>query len=203
MKLPVSFLISALLLLISSTPSLSLAISPLEGIEALRSTLEGITDFTADFSQEKRISLLKRPISTNGSIKFKKPDVFLMKTRPPFEGEILMRDNLIEQKLGGENRRNRLILSSDQGLKKWFSKLSIPMKKIPDDMAIQAELNDSLYTLAISPKGKGSLKKITVSFHKNGEIRRLVISEKNGDSSILTLKNMKLNQGLSEKDFKF
>ena len=43
---------------------------------------------------------------------------------------------------------------------------------------------------------------MTLVFHDDGRIRRLVIVEQNGDRNTITFRNMKKNVGLTEKDFR-
>jgi len=67
---------------------------------------------------------------------------------------------------------------------------------------MKADLKGGLYTLVITPTGKGQVKELTVSFLEDGTIRRLVISERNGDRSEMTFKKVRRNVGLGEKDFR-
>jgi outer membrane lipoprotein carrier protein len=170
-------------------------------MEALRLGFSGITDFTADITQEKHLFLMKRTMVMTGSIRFKKPDLFFMEIIPPFSGRMLLRDNIIEQASGGDKSRNKITLPPEQGLKQWFSKLASPITSMPDGAEIQADFSGSVYTLTIAPQGKGQIKDISIVFLGDGSIRRLIINEKNGDRAIMTLKKLRRNVGLTERDF--
>lgn len=178
------------------------SLPPLEGLEALRKAFTGITDFTAEITQEKRLSLMKRTMTMNGNVRFRKPDLFYLEIVAPYASRMLLRDNTIEQVMGNGKDRNRIMLPPEQGLKSWFSKLSVPLSTMPDGMVVQADLTNSVYTLTIAPQGKGQIKEISIVFLGDGTIKRLVINEQNGDRATMTMKKVRRNVGLTERDFR-
>jgi outer membrane lipoprotein carrier protein len=200
--LPTIFALLLVMLLLDSTTCTARTISPLEGLEAFRRGFAGITDFTADIIQEKRLSLMKRAMVMNGSLRFKKPDLFFMEINPPFSSRMLLRDTVIEQVAGRDKSPTRIALPPEQGLKQWFSKLASPVTSLPDGVQVRADLTKSVYTLTISPADKGQVSDISIVFLENGTIRKLVINERNGDRATMTLKNVRRNVGLTEKDFR-
>jgi len=191
-----------LTLLLTSSPCHARAISAVEGLEALRLGFAGIADFTADITQEKRLSLMKRTMVMSGSLRFKKPDLFFMEINPPFNSRMLLRDNIIEQAAGKDKAPVRIALPPEQGLKQWFSKLASPVTSLPDGVVVQADLTNSVYTVTIAPAGKGQVKDICIVFLGDGTIRRLVINERNGDRATMALKKVRRNVGLTERDFR-
>ena len=199
---PDVFFLVLLAFLLNSSPCQARTISPVEGMEALRRGFAGISDFTADITQEKRLSLMKRTMVMNGSLRFKKPDLFFMEINPPFKSRMLLRDSIIEQTAGREKTPTRIVLPPEQGLKQWFSKLAAPVTSLPDGVAVQADLTNSVYTLTIASQGKGQVKDISIVFLADGTIRRLVINEQNGDRATMTLKKVRRNVGLTERDFR-
>ena len=178
------------------------SISPLEGLEALRKGFSGISDFTAEITQEKRLKLMKRSMVMTGTVRFRKPDQFFMEINPPYAARMMLRDTVIEQSSGREGDKNRIILPPDQGLKQWFSKLATPVTALPAGVDIQADLTNGLYTLGIVPQGKGQVRELTIAFQGDGTVRKLVITEQNGDRATMTFKKVRRNVGLSEKDFR-
>ena len=186
--------------LLSESICLAGTISPLEGLEALRKGFSGINDFTAEITQEKQLSIMKRIMTTHGSVRFKKPDLFLMEIRPPYASRLLLRDNVMEQSSGKDGNKNRIILSPEQSLKQWFTKLATPVTKLPEGVNLWADKKGSTYTLHISPIKKGQVKELIITFQEDGIIKRIVINEHNGDRSTMTFKRFKKNTGLTEKD---
>lgn len=189
-------------LLLTSSPCLARTISPVEGLEALRRGFAGISDFTAGITQEKRVSLMKRTLVMNGSIRFKKPDLFFMEINKPFSSRMLLRDSIIEQITGKDKTPTRIALPPERGLKQWFSKLTSPVTSLPDGVSMQADLTNSVYTLTIAPLDKGEFKDISIVFLGDGTIKQLVINEQSGDRVTMIMKKFQRNIGLTERDFR-
>ncbi len=185
-----------------SFPAHARSIPPLEGLETLRKGFAGITDFTAEITQEKRFSLMKRTLVSSGTVRFRKPDTFYMEVNAPYASKMLLRDSSIEQVSGQSGEKNRMVLPPEQGLKRWFSKLTAPVTTVPEGLTIQADLTNGVYTLAIAPQGKGQIKELTLVFLVDGTIRRLTILEQNGDKATMTFKKVRRNTGLTDRDFR-
>lgn len=184
------------------SPVQARTLAPLEGLEALRKAFSGITDFTAEITQEKRMSLMKRTLTMNGIVRFRKPDLFYLEISSPYTSRMLLRDNALEQAMGASGDRNRIVLPPEQGLKRWFSKISVPISALPEDLDVKADVNGPVYTVTISPQGKGQIKDVIVTFQADGVVKRLVIAERNGDRAVMTFRNVRRNTGLTEKDFR-
>jgi len=189
-------------MLFSATLCHARPVAPLEGLEALRKGFAGINDFTAEISQEKRLSLMKRSMVMTGTVRFRKPDLFFMELNPPFSSRMLLRDSVVEQTGAKGGEHSRIVLPPEQGLKRWLSKLVGPVASLPEGVAMQADLSGGLYTLTITPSGKGQVRELAITFQEDGVIRRLVISEQNGDRATMTFRKVRRNVGLGEKDFK-
>jgi len=195
-------MLTFVMLLCCVSPAKARPLAPLEGLEALRKAFSGITDFTAEITQEKRLSLMKRTMTMNGTIRFRKPDLFYLEITSPYASRMLLRDNTIEQVMGNGSDRNRIVLPPEQGLKHWFSKISVPISSLPEGMAVQADVTGQVYTVTISPQGKGQIKELIVTFQEDGTVKRLVIGERNGDRAVMTFRKVRRNVGLTEKDFR-
>jgi len=191
-----------ILLLLAPLPGHARSIPPLEGLQALARGFDGMSDFTAEITQEKRLTIMKRNLVSNGIVRFRKPDLFMLEIRSPYQSRLLLRDNIIEQAVASEKDRSRIVLPPDQGLKQWFAKLAGPITSLPEGAVIRADLSGSLYTLRISPAGQGQVRELTIIFQKDGVIRRLVIDERNGDRAGMTFRKMRRNTGLTEKNFR-
>lgn len=189
------------LILIFFSPVHARQVPPLEGLEALRTAFADVTDFTAEMTQEKRLSLMKRTLTMNGTVRFRKPDLFFMEVLTPYSSRLLLRDNVIEQ-ISENGDRNRIVLPPEQGLKQWFSKITKPITAIPEGMKVLADRSGSVYTVSITPSGKGQVKELVITFQEDGVIRRLTIVEQNGDRAVMTFRKVRRNIGLRDKDFK-
>lgn len=195
-------MLTIVMLLCCVSPGQARPLTPLEGLEALRKAFSGITDFTAEITQEKRLALLKRTMTMNGTVRFRKPDLFYLEITSPYASRMLLRDSTIEQVMGNGSDRNRIVLPPEQGLKRWFSRISVPISSLPEGMAVHADVTGPVYTVTISPQGKGQIRELVVTFQEDGTVKRLVIRERNGDRAVMTFRKVRRNVGLTEKDFK-
>jgi len=194
------FILFFIVTLLHESISHARPIDPLLGLEALRKGFAETNDFTAEITQEKQLSIMKRTMTTTGVVRFKKPDTFFMEIKPPYSSRLILRDNTIEQSNGKDNNKNRIVLPPEQSLKQWFSKLTTPFTKIPDGVALRADLTASNYTLYISPVKKGVVKELAITFQTDGIIKKIVINEQNGDKTTMTFRKFRKNIGLSESD---
>jgi outer membrane lipoprotein carrier protein len=198
----------SLLVAVVSTLTLSLSsadakpIPPLQGLEMFRRCFSGMNDFTAEITQDKRISLMKRKMTASGMVRFRKPDTFYMELYSPYASRLLLRDTTITMILPGDGVRQKITLPREESLKRWFSYLEHPVKSLPDGVDVKADMEGKFVTLQIIPRKKGSsIKKLLVTFLETGGISRLVIEERNNDSTVINFRNMRRNTGLSEEDF--
>jgi outer membrane lipoprotein carrier protein len=195
--------LGALLVFFSvAVPCQARQIPAVEGLEALRKVFSGITDFTADISQEKRISLMKRALIMNGTVRFRKPDLFYLELNAPYASRMVLRDNTIEQVMGTGREHNRIVLPPEQGLNRWLSRLTAPITALPEGVNVQADATGSLYTVTITPHAKGQVRELVITFLEDGTIRKLIIVEQNGDRAMITFKRMRRNVGLADRDFR-
>jgi outer membrane lipoprotein carrier protein len=191
---------SCLILLVQLSEARS--IPAVEGLEALRKAFSGINDFTAEISQEKRLTLMKRTMTMNGSIRFRKPDLFYMEIGTPYASRMVLRDGTIEQVIGSSTDRSKLVLPPEQGLKKWFSRLMTPITVVPDGLGVSADLTGQIYSISITPTGKGQIRELIIVFLEDGTMKKLVITEQNGDRSSMVFKKVRKNTGLSDREFR-
>lgn len=193
-------------LLIILVPNVSCAqassLSALEGLEMLRKAFVGVTDFTAEISQEKQLSLMKRKMVATGEVRFKKPDTFYLELYAPYASRVLLKDNSLTLKLPNEGIRQKLALPPEQGLARWFEFLGQPVKALPAGFDIRAERRGGTILLLVTPREKGVMKQLQLVFQQGGELKRLIIEENNRDKTVITFFRMKKNTGLSEKDFR-
>lgn len=195
-------MLTLVIMLCSASLGHARPLAPLEGLEALRKAFSGISDFTAEITQEKRLSLMKRTMTMKGTVRFRKPDLFYLEITSPYASRMLLRDSTIEQVMGNGTERNRIVLPAEQGLRRWFSKIAVPITAMPEGMAVQADVTGPLYTVTIAPQGQGQVKELVVTFQEDGTIKRLVIGERSGDRAVMTFRKVRRNIGLTEKDFR-
>ena len=84
---------------------------------------------------------MKKKLVMQGTIRFKKPDRFLMELAPPYSGKVLLKDTVLEQRLGTQGERQRIVLPPEQGLSRWFAAVAKPVTSVPEGMEVRAEQN--------------------------------------------------------------
>jgi outer membrane lipoprotein carrier protein len=194
--------IPLLLITLSVTISAHAASDPAQqALETLRRGFAGTTDFTADLTQEKQLSLMKRKIVSQGAVKFKKPDTFLMELYPPHASRFLLKDNVMTIRFTDQGVTDRVVLPPEDGLKKWFAYLVSSDRSLPDGVALKAERNGKHWTLQLYPKERGAVQQLTLSFDSEGAINRIVIEERNRDRTTMFFNKFRRNVGLRDKDF--
>ncbi len=82
-----------------AAPTGDLGGQPLESILAGFASMPGLS---ADFREQKRITLLREPLISSGSIYFAPPDLLLRHTRVPTESVVLLAKNQITYQIRGD-----------------------------------------------------------------------------------------------------
>lgn len=197
-----SLVCALILLLACALPASAARITPVEGLELARRGFAGMTDFTAEITQEKQIALLKKKLVSNGVVRFKRPDSFYMEIYPPHASRMLLKDNVMTLLLPADGVRQKTVLPPEEGLLRWFSLLDRPVTKLPEGVEILAEQRGDGVTLRIIPAGKKGVKELQLLLHGDGRPKRFTIEEQNRDRTVITFHGVRKNVGLSEKDFR-
>jgi outer membrane lipoprotein carrier protein len=120
----------------------------------------------------------------------------------PYSSRLLLENSDLTIFYPAEKNRQKIPLPVEEGLGRWFAYLDRPITTLPEGVQVQAERSGDSCTLRITPQGKKGVREMTLVFHDDGRIRRLVIEEQNGDRNTITFRSMKKNVGLTEKDFR-
>ena len=198
---PLLLLVLVILMVMAAFPVQARSLTPVEGLEALRLSFSGMQDFTAEVKQEKQLSIMKKKLIMQGMIRFKKPDRFFMELVPPYSSKVLLKDTVLQQRLGIQGELQRIVLPPDQGLSRWFATLAKPFTAVPEGMEVRAEQTGTLTTVVIRPAKGGQLKELTVVLQDDGTVRKLVLEERAGDKTTMTFRKTRKNIGLTDADF--
>lgn len=190
------------LLLCVTTAAAAEPLSPLDGLEILRRGFAGMNDFTAEITQEKQLSLMKKKLTSSGRIRFRRPGTFFMEISAPYPSRLLLDNSDLTIYYPAEKSRQKIPLPPEEGLGRWFTYLDKPITTLPEGVQMQAERHGDNCTLRIAPKGKKGVKELTLVFLDDGRIKKLVIEEQNGDRNTITFRNMKKNVGLADREFR-
>ena len=197
-------LLPAILLFIAVLSAVAHAaeIPPLEGLELVRKGFSGITDFTAEITQEKQIALLKKSMTSSGQVRFRRPDTFFMEVYAPYASRLLLRDNILTMLLPAEGIRQKTVLPPEEGLRHWFSLFDRPLNRLPAGVELRADRRGDTVTLRIIPAGKKGVKELRITLFDDGRPRRLAIEEQNRDRTVINFQKVRKNVGLADKDFR-
>lgn len=177
-------------------------ITPLEGLELMRKSFAGMNDFTAEITQERQIALMKKKLTSNGVVRFRRPDTFYMEIYSPHASRLLLKDNVMTMLLPAEGVRQKTVLPPEEGLLRWFSLLDKPVTKLPEGVEVIAEQRGETVTLRIIPKDKKGVRELQLSLHEDGRLKRLTVEEQNRDRTVITFHRLRRNPGLTDKDFR-
>jgi len=196
-------LIPALLIMVfMAATALAAEITPLEGLELARKGFAGMTDFTAEITQEKQIALLKKTMTSSGQVRFRRPDTFYMEVYSPYASRLLLKDNTLTMLLPAEGIRQKTVLPPEEGLRHWFSLFDRPVTRLPAGVEIRADRRGDAVTLRIIPTGKKGVKELRITLFDDGRPKRLAIEEQNRDRTVITFQKVRKNVGLADKDFR-
>ncbi len=202
MKQLMQMAVVILLFLTTGLTAEARSLTPVEGLEALRRSFAGLSDFTAELTQEKQLSIMKKKLVMHGMIRFKKPDRFFMTLSPPYSGSVLLKDTVLEQRLGGQGELQRIVLPPDQGLAHWFGAVARPVTSLPPGMTVRAEQLGPVTNVVIRPAKGGQLKELAIVLQHDGTVRKLTIEERTGDRTVMTFRKIRKNVGLTDADFR-
>jgi outer membrane lipoprotein carrier protein len=198
-----AFLVAMLLgTTLLSPPARAAGITPLEALELLRKGFGNTADFTAEITQEKRIALLKRTMTSRGEVRFRSPDSFYMEIYSPYASRLLLKDNVMTMVFPEEGIRQKSTLPPEEGLLHWFALLDRPITKLPGGVNVRADRRGDTVTLRIMPDNSKGVKELKLTLSADGRIKRLAVEEQNLDRTLLTFHRLRRNVGLTEKDFR-
>lgn len=197
-----ALLLVLLIMVCISTAAHAAEIPPLEGLELARKGFSGMTDFTAEITQEKQIALLKKTQTSTGQVRFRRPDTFYMEVYAPYASRLLLRDNILTMLLPAEGIRQKTVLPPEEGLRHWFSLFDRPLTQLPAGVELRADRRGDTVTLRIIPAGKKGVKELRITLYDDGRPRRLAIEEQNRDRTVINFNRVRKNVGLANRDFR-
>jgi outer membrane lipoprotein carrier protein len=189
-------------ILLMSVTSPAAEIPPLEGLELARKGFSGMIDFTAEITQEKQITLLKKTQTSSGQVRFRRPDTFYMEVYSPYASRMLLMDNTLTMFLPAEGIRQKTVLPPEEGLRHWFALFDRPVTRLPSGVELHADRRGDTVTLRIIPAGKKGVKELRITLFDDGRPRKLAIEEQNRDRTVITFHKVRKNVGLADKDFR-
>jgi outer membrane lipoprotein-sorting protein len=162
-----------------------------------------VEDFSADFIQEKRISLFRKEIVSHGAIQFKRPDKVLIEVFDPDPSLMIVEGNSLWLYFKRERVAQRYSVAGNPVLKRFLAILNNPFKGEWGRVTTMSEEDDSVVLDVIPGEAEAIFSKITFWVStQDWLIRRLALYEKSGDVTILSYENIRVNTGIPDSRFR-
>ena len=177
--------------------------------EQIREQSEKITTISARFTQKKEMSILARPLVSEGRFYFKSPDSIRWEYLTPVRSIMLMRGGDVRRYIKGEKGFVEDASVRMPGMKVVFQEITTWSRgRFDQNKSFTATLRPGKAPLIIlTPKEKGiadMIKRIEITFsgEKAGAIRTIRIVESEKASTWLEFKDIELNKGIDDSLFK-
>lgn len=183
----------------------------MSNISAFKAGLKSMTENTAsihsEFSQEKKLKVMRQPILSSGYILFKKPQNLKWAYTIPFDYSIVLTGSEII--IDDAGNVNAIAVSENQ----LFSDLSDMIIQsvegsILDDPRFAKDYleNSEFNIVTLTPNEEDMqayLQSMTLYFDKaDFTVRQIIMSESEGNFTKLNFTNVKLNENISIDEFK-
>jgi outer membrane lipoprotein carrier protein len=173
-----------------------------EVVQRVKESREKTRDFSADLHQEKKVSLLREKILSQGKVRFKHPDKFYIEFFPPESSRMAFDGKTLILYYGEEKIAERYRIQDHPVAEKYLLFTRDPFQKELAEWKISEDRESSL-VMEIRPREKEALfvkTKLWIS-KKDWVVTGMEMVEKNGDTTLLRYSNIKLNTGLTDSDF--
>lgn len=160
-------------------------------------------DFTADLTQEKRISFLREKIISHGVIEFKRPNKVLIELFDPDPSLMVVDGNSLWLYFKRERVAQRYHVGNNPMLKKYLMILDNPLEGDWGKLTSIRKEGNFVVLDVIPGEAEGIFSKITLWLStQNWLIKKLALYEKSGDLTILSYENIQVNRGIPDSRFK-
>lgn len=162
-----------------------------------------VRDFTADLIQEKRISLLQKEIVSHGVIQFKRPDKLLIELFDPDPSLMIVDGHSLWLYFKRDKIAQRYSLGNNAFLQRYLTLLDQPFSGKWGKPASMKREGERIVLEIMPGETDAIFSKITLWVStEDWMIRKLLLSEKGGDSTRLSYENIRVNTGIPDSRFK-
>ena len=196
----------------STQPSTDSRATPMtvEMLEHLQKTLKGVATIEADFVQEKKLKVLDHPLIIKGHFALQKPDRLIWNVREPIHYVVRLEGEEVRQWDEDTNRVDVIHLGGDptfravsDQIRAWFLGNYEGLAKSYDVVV----LGENPLSLRFTPKDDTMvakvLKQVEVRFSPDERnIEQMTVHEAGGDSATIRYFNTKINQPISDDEWR-
>jgi outer membrane lipoprotein-sorting protein len=181
-----------------------------EVLARLEEKVSALETLRADFIQEKRLSVLDRPLVLKGTIFVQKPDLFAWHVTEPLRYSLVIRDEMVREWNEDTNQLEEVSLSENPAFRMAIGQmrgwLSGAYRSMLGDYEVTVVEEDPISLEFIPRKtafAREVIDSLTVVFESDERyIRRIRIMERNGDSTLLTFVDTLLDSPIDPSAWK-
>jgi len=161
-----------------------------------------VEDFAANLIQEKRISLLKKSITSHGVIEFKRPDKVLIELFDPDPCLMVVDGNSLWLFFKREKVAQRYSVGNNPLLKRYLMIFENPFEGEWGKLTSIEREGDFVVLDVIPGEAESIFSRINLWVStQNWLIKKLALYEKSGDLTILSYENIRVNTGIPDSHF--
>lgn len=171
-------------------------------LEQLKKAQESLQDFTADIKQVKISSLFTEPQVSRGRMRFKRPNQIWVEMYPPYPTVTVLNEGVLLIYFPEERVAQRYDVAGNPVLAKWLLFFQNPIETMGKRIWLQEKKKEEV-VLGIDPvEDLAIFQEIRITLDtSNWMPKRLEMTEKTGDRTIITYYNVRINVGVSGSSF--
>lgn len=196
-------------LLIALLPAAAMAQTKNEQqiIQTINKASAGLKSMECDFVQTKHLKMLNDKMVANGKMYYKQPDKLHWEYTSPYKYTFILNDNKVVLK---KNGRNDVIDINQNKMFREIARLimnTVVGKSLGDGKTFKASVKEtpSEWTVTLVPQKKEMKQMwttIVLTFSRSQQmISKVRMCEKNGDYTLIEMKNVKMNKLVSDAHF--
>ncbi len=164
-----------------------------------------------DFTQEKHLAVLDRPLVLKGTVFMQKPGLFAWHVREPLRYSMVIRGEIVRQWDEDSDRVQEMSLSKNPAfrmairqMRDWFSGAYRSMLGEYEVALVDEDPISLRFIPRDTALAQGIIDSVTVVFERDERyIQKIEIAEEGGDSTLLTFADTLLNSPIDPSAWKF
>ena len=180
-------------------------------LKGLEKSMADMRSLDTEFEQSKRLSIFNKEIKLGGKVCMQKPDLFLWQVDYPMKYKMVMDGKSMRQWDEATNKVVKMSLEKNpvldvaiKQMTQWFSGKYVGlMNEYNIHVASSMPIVLEFVPLQSNP-AKNFLEKVVIKFRNDEKyIRSIEITEKSGDSMLISFVNTKINNNIDKGIFNF
>lgn len=165
-------------------------------LEAILSAVSETKRFSCDFVQEKRLSMLKKPSITRGSLHYLRPDYLRLDQKEPTQTSFLVKGKKLKRWEGKQGEATTMELSRDIGLSIFAGQVFAWHNKDADwllkryDIKVISETPPAVLLIPVEKTEKRFINRLKITFSEDLTlVKQVEVEAKKKDTITTTFEN--------------